>query len=128
MHIILERIANCIEEKGLTPRAFSLSIGKHPSYFSNTAKQGSAPSVEVITLIIDAHPDFNINYIITGRGQKIINPDKVEESHIEYGKDVTFDSLIDKKISDSLEEYTKHLPDLMRDMAAVIKQIAENKV
>lgn len=114
MSIFLERIKAYVKEKDLSLRQVSLAVGLSGAYLSNSLKQGSAPSVDIISKIIDKYPDLNPFWLLTGKGDMIIEGDLVQESASHYRTSKTIDEIIDDKIDVKL----KTLGSKIREMIA----------
>lgn len=98
MSPFLERIKAYAKEKELSLRQVSLSVGLSGAYLSNSLKQGSTPSVEIISKIIDKYPDLSPYWLLTGKGSMIINADLVGEIEQTYRTSKSIDEIIDDKI------------------------------
>lgn len=98
MSFFLERIKAYAREKELSLRQVSLSVGLSGAYLSNSLKQGSTPSVEIISKIIDKYPDLSPYWLLTGKGSMIIKSDLVGEIEQTYRTSKSIDEIIDDKI------------------------------
>lgn len=114
MSIFLERIKAYVKEKDLSLRQVSLAVGLSGAYLSNSLKQGSTPSVDIISKIIDKYPDLNPFWLLTGKGDMIVEDDLVQESASHYRTSKTIDEIIDDKIDVKL----KTLGSKIREMIA----------
>ena len=103
MSIFLERIRAFADNQNISLRQLSMSVGLSGAYLSNSLKQGSAPSVEIISKIIEKYPSLNPFWLLTGKG-KMLNsgsetvnlPDNTEEIQ-------SIDDIIDQKIDRKLK-------------------------
>ena len=98
MSVFLERIKMYAKKKDLSLRHISLSIKLSGAYLSNSIKQGSIPSVEIISKIIDKYPDLSPYWLLTGKGSMIIKSGLVEEIEQTYRISKSIDEIIDDKI------------------------------
>lgn len=103
MSIFLKRIKAYAKEKDLSLRQVSLRIGLSGAYLSNSLKQGSTPSVEIISKIIDKYPDLNPFWLLTGNGNMIMPSNSVQEGDPTYKISKTIDEIIDDKIDIKLK-------------------------
>lgn len=113
MSIFLERLQQYAKAKNLSFRSISLSAGQSASYLSNSLKQGSTPSVEVVSNIIDKYPDLNPNWLLTGKGVMVLEENLMSSSGEILGQNKSIDQLIDEKIDDKLSTFTKTLRELI---------------
>ncbi len=99
MSIFLERIQKYAQSKKISLRQVSLDAGLSGAYMSNSLKQGSNPSIDLISKIIEKYPDLNPYWLLTGKGNMIINSNMVAENELSYWiNSKTIDELIDDKI------------------------------
>lgn len=103
MSVELRRIEEYLRIKKISNRQFSLNIGKSHAFLNNALKQGSSPSVEILSLIIDNYPDINLEYIITGRGNITKDDVILQEPILAYKKNTSIDTIIDAKIDHKLK-------------------------
>ena len=113
MYIFLERLQQYAKAKNLSLRSISLSAAQSASYLSNSLKQGSTPSVEVVSNIIDKYPDLNPNWLLTGKGVMVLVENLMSSSGEILGQNKSIDQLIDEKIDDKLSTFTKTLRELI---------------
>lgn len=98
MSVFLERIKVFAKQKDLSLRQVSLDAGLSGAYLSNSLKQGSTPSVEIIAKIIDNYPELNPSWLLTGKGSMIVKSNLIGEIENSYSINKTIDELIDDKI------------------------------
>lgn len=116
MSVILQRIKEYYEQKGMSSREFSLSIGRSGAYFSNSIKKGSEPTADLLSTIFDTYPDLNIVWVFTGVGNrtKIKNAEGVQEEGLVYNRSI--DDLIDDKIDKKIDSRIKTLTETIREL------------
>lgn len=66
---IRDRLLVFIEHIGSNPRQFSKSLGKSDSYVRTIGKSIGS---DVIGNILLLHPDLNVNWLITGKGNMLL--------------------------------------------------------
>lgn len=80
---INDRILIYIKHIGMNKNSFSLKLGHTNSTIINNIVQGrrNKPSYEVIFKILTTFENINAEWLITGRGEMLKEPDKLEEIH-----------------------------------------------
>lgn len=69
---VQERLLKFIEHKGMNKLSFSKSIGRSVSYVTNIV-ESIGPSSRVV--IEQTYPELNMEWLLTGRGEMLINND-----------------------------------------------------
>ena len=69
--MILERIKQYIDYKGISVAAFEKSIGMSNASFGKCLKKGGAIGTDKLENILSVYPDLNIIWLTTGRGEMI---------------------------------------------------------
>lgn len=113
MSIFLKRVKEYAKAKDLSLRAISIAAGQSDSYLSNSIKQGSVPSAEIISNIIDNYPDLNPYWLLTGRGEMLIHNDGNSENLKDFTEKKTIDELIDEKIDAKLKALGEGIRELI---------------
>lgn len=113
MSTYLERIRAYAIHKNISLSNVSIAAGKSGAYLSNSIKQGSIPSVEFVSKIIDLYPDLNPNWLLTGKGRMVLNQEEIEKLRANAELTLTIDELIDKKIDDRLKAVTEGIRELI---------------
>ena len=114
MSIFLERIQKYAQSKKISLRQVSLDVGLSGAYMSNSLKQGSNPSIDLVSKIIDKYPDLNPYWLLTGKGNMIINSDMVAETELSYWvNSKTIDELIDDKIDIKLRTLSGRIREMI---------------
>jgi len=136
---IVDRILEIQKEVTKSQRSFELSIGKTSGYFNVIRRNKSTPGVDLILKIIEIYPEYNLNWIMTGKGEKYnkgVEVNKVSESRSHYITRETgsieeiIERLVEEKISSFIEAQNKRLTDLSEiifDLKKSLKAI-EKKV
>jgi len=125
---IINRILLFIRHKGLSMRAFDLSISASNGYTSKQSKTNASVGSDVLEKIIDVYPDLNPLWLITGKGNMII--DGTEEPLAHYGNSI--DALLEEKIKRIVEEQLKDISTkldknpTLEDISKLIKDALKN--
>lgn len=69
--MILERIKDFIDTKGISVSAFERSIGMSNASFGKSLKNGGAIGTDKLENILNAYPEINPNWLITGNGSML---------------------------------------------------------
>lgn len=80
----LIRIKKYIDAKGISMRAFEISVGFSNGAFSNQLKNNKTIGVDRIEHILNTYPDLNPMWLLTGEGEMTLNI--VQEPKVEYRK------------------------------------------
>ena len=92
------RFTKVIEYSELSPAEFAEEIGVQRSSISHIISGRNKPSLDFITKIKTAFPDFEWNWLITGEGEMLISEKKTE-------------SIVEEK-PETIEKKKPSLPDL----------------
>lgn len=68
MKEIMERFIDWVNKHG-GPTPVAVAIGKSPQSFYNYTNRGSKPNMEIFALLANAFPDFDTDFILTGRNK-----------------------------------------------------------
>lgn len=101
------RLQEFLKENGLSARQVSLALGKPGGYLSNAFNAGSSISVDVLSQICEMYHELSPNWVLTGRGNKLISQDKLCEPSNSYDKNISIDDMIDKKIDERVLKLEK---------------------
>lgn len=69
--MILERIKQFIDYKGIAISAFEKSIGMANASFGKSLKKGGTIGADKLENILKVYPDLNSHWVITGEGNMI---------------------------------------------------------
>ena len=108
------RLQEFLKENGLSARQVSLALGKPGGYLSNAFNACSSISVDVISQICEMYRELSPNWLLTGRGNKVLKEDILEEPCDSYSKNTPIDALIDKKIDEKVLELEKKWISMMK--------------
>lgn len=78
--MILERIKEYIDAKGIAISAFEKSIGMSNASFGKSLKNGGAIGTDKLENILKVYPDISPDWLMTGRGS-MLNSDKPAVSY-----------------------------------------------
>ncbi|MEX0274279.1 MAG: hypothetical protein AB3N16_07875 [Flavobacteriaceae bacterium] len=114
-----DRMQEIVEELGGNNKRFEESLGVKSGYITKLIKQNSYPSSKVIAGILENYPQYNIEWVLTGKGErKKSSSDILMEESISYGKSNTIDALIDQKISNGLDSRLGNITEVIKELIA----------
>lgn len=124
---IIDRIILFIRHKGLSMRAFDMSIGVGNGYTSKQSKSNASVGSDVLEKIIDVYPDLNPLWLITGKGDMTLDTEKVEEPLLGYGNSI--DEILENKIKRIIQEQLKEFSSKLEEFPTlheISKEIQKN--
>lgn len=71
--MILERLKEYIDAKGIAVSAFEKSIGMSNASFGKSLKNGGAIGTDKLENILKVYPDISPIWLLTGRGSMVTN-------------------------------------------------------
>lgn len=112
---MLKRLKQYIDYKGITVSGFERSIQISNASFGKSLQKGGTIGADKLEKILKIYPDINLYWLITGKGEMIIeNKNLVNEPEVEYKID-------EPKIS--IECLKKREQDLLLNIQAQQKTI-----
>ncbi len=120
-----ERIKQYIDYKGLNIRSFEIKSTLKNGAIHRVVKNNTSLNGESIAAIGETWQDLNLNWLMTGTGEMLIDPPVVSEPVNEYNKE--------RKLADELKWYKDALSRadeqiaLQKEMIETLKQIIENQ-
>ena len=124
---IIDRIILFIRHKRLSMRAFDMSIGVGNGYTSKQSKSSASVGSDVLEKIIDVYPDLNPLWLITGKGNMVLDIEELEEPLPDYGKSI--DEILENKIKrivqNQLREFSTKLENFPT-LDQISKEIQKN--
>lgn len=102
---LIERLRIYIEHKGISYNSFDKSIGASNGYIGKQLKNNASIGSDIIEKISETYKDLNIEWLITGSGDMIVDSKmtQLHEPEIIYNKAQTICKLCqekDKRIAD----------------------------
>ena len=70
MKEIMDRFIDWVNKRG-GPTRVAITIGKSPQSFYNYTNRGSKPNMEIFALLANNYPDFDTDFILTGRSKSV---------------------------------------------------------
>ena len=83
--MILTRLKDYIDAKGISISLFERSIGMSNASFGKSLKSGGAIGTDKLENILNVYPDINIQWLLTGKGSMLLG-DEGEPSFINVNK------------------------------------------
>ncbi len=133
---IVDRILEIQKEVTKSQRSFELSIGKTSGYFNVIRRNKSTPGVDLILKINEIYPEFSINWIMTGKGDKYnkgVEVNRVSEGRSHYitketgSIEAIIEQLAEEKINSFIEAQNKKLTDLSDAISEIQKSLGLKK-
>lgn len=92
--MILERLKQFIDYKGVAVSAFEKSIGMSNASFGKSLKNKGTIGADKLGNILHAYPEINLHWLITGEGEMLKGSDQPENPMVENPQDrMTIDKL-----------------------------------
>lgn len=125
---IVNRIIEIQKEVSRSQRSFELSIGKTSGYLNVIQKNKSTPGVDLILKIIEVYPEYNLNWIMTGEGEKYnedVEVNKVSESRSHYitKEKGDIERIIEKLAEKKIDSFLKTQDEKISDLTQAIHEI-----
>lgn len=130
---IIDRIILFIKHKNLSMRAFDKSIKVGNGYTSKQYKSSASVGSDVLEKIIGVYPDLNPLWLLTGKGNMIVEihtdgeKDMINEPPIEYN--ISIDEIIEHKIERIVKQQLKAFGDTLENLPTleeISKEIKKN--
>ncbi|MBT0607606.1 helix-turn-helix domain-containing protein [Aequorivita echinoideorum] len=104
---IIERINVIRKNEGLNKSQFERMINKSTGYLNMLEKKGATPSVDILLEILKNFPDYNLNWILLGKGEmmkfsaeKSESIESVNEEKSEYLSKDDYLAFLKQKLED----------------------------
>lgn len=88
-----DRIAHIIRAKNLTAAEFALRLGIQPSNVSHILAGRNNPSLEFVRKLKETFPEYNLDWIIFGKGPMTVSEPFVEPKAVEATPTVPVDDV-----------------------------------
>ncbi|MBQ6729886.1 MAG: helix-turn-helix transcriptional regulator [Bacteroidales bacterium] len=112
-----DRIAHIIRAKNLTAAEFALKLGIQPSNISHLLSGRNNPSLDFVKKLKETFPEYNLDWIIFGRGPVTVSEPFVESAPV----GLTSELEEQEKTADQLSEGS--LFDQPADENLTVKQV-----
>lgn len=113
------RIQEIIDYLGVSNRAFELEIGKSNGYIKSQIRKTGDISSYTISTIINKYPQFNLIWIMTGKGDMLLNG--------EEKKKLSIDKIIEKKVEEIVDKRILDM-DLERTLLLLARKTVEQEI
>jgi len=112
-----ERLKECVDYQHLSVNAFAIEIGHKASVtLSNTISGRSIPRVSLLNDIVSRFPEFNLDWLVTGRGQMLLRKEfqsqnRSDDKLNEVKSNQNFFKALERAESEieTLKDYNQHL-------------------
>ena len=84
--MVLERLKEYIDLKGVTVAAFERSIGMSNASFGKSLKQGKGIGSDKLEKILSVYPDINPSWLLTGAGEILLSKTPKNTMFSEHGE------------------------------------------
>lgn len=111
--MILERLKEYIDKKGITIAAFERSIGMSNASFGKSLKNGKAIGTDKLENILMVYQDINLIWLLTGQGEML------KEEVIQPSPSLPEDSFIYKMY----QEKEKQVQQLTEELRAMERKV-----
>ena len=123
-----DRIAHIIRAKNLTAAEFALRLGIQPSNISHLLSGRNNPSLDFVKKLKETFPEYNLDWIIFGRGPVTVSGPFVEPSPIGQVSAMEEQEKIDEHLSEGSlfsqpEDVDMSVKQLVSSTESVLKQI-----
>lgn len=102
--MILERIKQYIDLKGISVSAFERSIGMSNASFGKSLKSGGAIGSDKLENILKTYPDISPTWLMTGVGDMLITQECEANHNLSQGQDMRYVMHLMDKIALQAEE------------------------
>ena len=102
--MILERIKQYIDLKGISVSAFERSIGMSNASFGKSLKNGGAIGSDKLENILKTYPDISPSWLMTGVGEMLISEESINNPKQPQGNDERYIMHLMDKITSQAEE------------------------
>lgn len=82
--MIIERIKQYIDHKGISVSAFERSIGMSNASFGKSLKNGGAIGSDKLENILNTYPDISPTWLLTGEGEMIVDLNGSDSSYTNF--------------------------------------------
>lgn len=82
--MILERLKEFMDHKGITIAAFERSIGMSNASFGKSLKNGKAIGTDKLENILSVYKDINPDWLLTGKGSMLRTDEKMDNTPIAH--------------------------------------------
>lgn len=89
--MILDRIKDYIDKKGISIAAFEKSIGMSNASFGKSLKNNGAIGTDKLENILKVYPDINPTWLLTGKGSMLTEENEKEKEAIPVSEGVSTD-------------------------------------
>ena len=123
-----DRIAHIIRAKNLTAAEFALRLGIQPSNISHLLSGRNNPSLDFVKKLKETFPEYNLDWIIFGRGPVTVSEPFVESAPIDQipvmgEQEKSDEHLSEGSLFSQPEDVDMPVKQLVSSAESVLKQI-----
>ena len=122
-----DRIAHIIRAKNLTAAEFALRLGIQPSNISHLLSGRNNPSLDFVKKLKETFPEYNLDWIIFGKGPMTVSEPFVETTAVEHAVtedvQIKLDELPEESFFEQKKEVDLPLTKVVSPTEPVLKQI-----
>ncbi len=115
----MHRIMLLIKHLGISARQFDISIGTANGYILRMQKNNASVGSDVIERIVSIYPQVNLVWLITGKGDMLIENEKNKNSNSEAAIEAYINEQLNNK-------WSKEKKELLKDILNEIKKTLDN--
>lgn len=131
-----DRIAHIIRAKNLTAAEFALRLGIQPSNVSHLLAGRNNPSLEFVKKLKETFPEYNLEWIIFGKGSMTVSEPFVEQKAVvtpsthpipeEHQEDIALEGTLFAPENTAPVPQDEPLPMAKADLSRIIMVYADN--
>lgn len=124
--MVLNRIKQFIDYKGIAISAFEKSIGMSNASLGKSLKTGGTIGADKLGIILKTYPEINLYWLVTGEGEMLTNPQSRDEvpEIVEKKTEVNITDRLLAIIEDQKRD-TQVLLEMLREKDNEIKRLRE---
>ena len=118
--MILQRIKQYLDYRGIATSAFEKSIGMGNASFGKSLKSGGTIGANKLEIILKTYPELNPTWLITGEGE-MLKESTINNSNVIINKNVKNSGNIDNR------QYYSDSPDVLRAQIELLDERIKEK-
>lgn len=118
--MILERLKQYIDSKGISVSAFERSIGMSNASFSKSLKNGGAIGTDKLENILNVYSDLSTIWLLTGKGSMILQSSERNTSDFNDNETIT-------KLLDMIREKDVIIQQQATEIGGLMERLAQKQ-